>query len=253
MANFEDRIVLVTGAERGIGAQLAAEFVAEGARVYLTGIRGEDGRARAAGLGERARYLELDVSQESHWSRVMAEVLGRHGRLDVLVNNAGWLKPGLTLEDTSLEDWRRHFAVNADGAFLGGKHAILAMKDTGGGVIINVASAVALRVHSQSPAYVVSKAAILAWTRAAALHCGERKYRIRVNAVLPGPIDTDMMRSNVASDAEFDALAAMLVKKYPMERLGTAADVANVVLFLASDKAGYVNGAAYAVDGGQSA
>jgi 3(or 17)beta-hydroxysteroid dehydrogenase len=253
MADFMDNVVLVTGAERGIGAQVAAQFVAEGARVYLTGIRAEEGHAVAARLGARARFLELDVSQESHWSRVMAEVVARHERIDVLVNNAGWLKPGLTLENTSLEDWRRHFAVNADGAFLGCKYAILSMKATGGGAIVNVASAVAVRVHSQSPAYVVSKAAVLAWTRAAALHCGERKYRIRVNAVLPGPIDTDMMRSNVASDAEFAALSSMLVKKYPMDRIGTVEDVANVVLFLASSKSGYVNGAAYAIDGGQSA
>jgi 3(or 17)beta-hydroxysteroid dehydrogenase len=218
----------------------------------LTGIRGEDGHALVAELGDRARYLDLEVSEESHWSRVMGEVLGRHGRLDVLVNNAGWLKPGLTLENTSLVDWRRHFAVHADGTFLGCKHAILSMKDTGGGSIINVASAVALRVHSQSPAYVVSKAAVLAWTRTAALHCGERKYRIRINAVLPGPIDTGMMRSNVSNAAEFDALAAMLTKKYPMDRLGTAEDVANVVLFLALQRSGFVNGAAYTVAGGQS-
>jgi 3(or 17)beta-hydroxysteroid dehydrogenase len=253
MADFAERIVLVTGAERGIGARIASQFAADGASVYVTGIRGDDGRALVTRLGDRTRYLELDVSEESDWSRVMAEVLGRHGRLDVLVNNAGWLKPGLTLENTSLEDWRRHFAVHADGAFLGCKHAILSMKETGGGSIVNVASAVAVRAHSQSPAYVVSKAAVLAWTRVAALHCGERKYRIRVNAVLPGPTDTDMMRSNVAGAAEFDTLAAMLVKKYPMDRIGTVEDVANVVLFLASEKSGYVNGAAYTVDGGQSA
>jgi 3(or 17)beta-hydroxysteroid dehydrogenase len=221
--------------------------------VYLTGIRPAEGSAIAARVGPRARYLELDVSDEVHWQRAMAEVLARHARLDVLVNNAGYLKPGLTLEDTSLPDWRRHFAINTDGVFLGCKHAIVAMKDTGGGAIVNVSSAIAVRLHPESPAYAVSKAAVLALTRIAALHCGQRNYRIRVNAVLPGPIDTQMMRSNVANQAEFEQLTAMLIQKYPMERIGVPADVAHAVLFLAAPRSSYVNGAALAVDGAQSA
>lgn len=253
MQHFKDKVVIVSGADGGIGSAIAAQFVSAGAQVYLSGVHGESGRALAAQMGDRAAYLDLDVSSEAQWQAVIATVIGTHGRLDVLVNNAGYLKPGLTIETTSLADWRQHYAVNADGPFLGCKHAILAMKDRGGGAIVNIASAVAVRFHADSPAYGASKAAAIALTRIAAIHCGQNKYGIRVNAVLPGPVDTPMMRSNVASDAEFVRLETLLTQKYPMERIGTPTDIANAVLFLASDQAAYVNGAMFSVDGGQSA
>jgi 3(or 17)beta-hydroxysteroid dehydrogenase len=253
MAEFDGKTVIVSGADGGIGSQIAAQFVASGAFVFLTGVRGETGHAVAKRLEPDAAYLELDVTSEQQWKSVFSKVVASRGRLDILINNAGYLKPGLSVETTSLADWRQHYAVNADGPFLGCKHGILTMKTTGGGVIVNVASAVAVRLHAESPAYGASKAAALALTRIAALHCGQQKYRIRVNAVLPGPVDTAMMRSNVSSQEEFERLEAMLIQKYPMDRIGTPADIANAVLFLASDKAAFVNGAAFAVDGGQSA
>ena len=220
--------------------------------MILAGIRPDLGAAAAAGLGTAACYVELDVRREAHWERAIGDVVARHGRLDVLVNNAGYLRPGLSIEDTTLEEWQAHFAVNSDGALLGCKHAILAMKRSGGGAIVNVSSAVAVRMHWQSPAYGVSKSAILATTRVAALHCNHHRYGIRVNAVLPGPIDTEMMRSNVASVAEFEQMAALLRGKYGMARIGVPDDVANIVTFLASRQAAYVTGAAFTVDGGQS-
>ncbi len=252
MLEFGGKTVLVTGADGGIGSEIAAQFVATGAMVFLTGIRPDNGREVAARLGANAAFLELDVTRDEQWTNSIAAVLAAQGRLDVLINNAGYLKPGLTIENTSLADWRQHYAVNADGPFLGCKHAILTMKTTGGGAIVNVASAVAMRLHAESPAYGASKAAALALTKIAALHCGQHKYGIRVNAVLPGPVDTAMMRSNVSSQTEFERLEAMLIQKYPMDRIGTPTDIANAVLFLASDKAAYVNGAAFSVDGGQS-
>jgi len=211
------------------------------------------GIGAAVGAQFAARYVELDVRREAHWERSIGDVVARHGRLDVLVNNAGYLKPGLSIEDTTLEEWRAHFAVNSDGAFLGCKHAILAMKRSGGGAIVNVSSAVAVRMHWQSPAYGVSKSAILATTRVAALHCNHHRYGIRVNAVLPGPIDTEMMRSNVASVAEFEQMARFLRVKYGMARIGVPEDIAGIVTFLASEQASYVTGAAFTVDGGQTA
>jgi len=128
-------------------------------------------------------------------------VVTRHGGLDVLVNNAGYLKPGLSIEDTSLEEWQRNLAVNSDGAFPG---------------------------------------------------CNHNRYGIRVNAVLPGPIDTETMRSNVSSAAEFDQMAKFLTDKYGMARIGVPDDIAHIVTFLASDQAACVTGAAFTVDGGQS-
>ncbi|MCU0758284.1 MAG: SDR family oxidoreductase [Steroidobacteraceae bacterium] len=253
MDDFADRRVLVTGGDGGVGAEVGAQFAARGAHVILAGIRPRQGAAVAARIGAAAEYVALDVADESQWVRVVADVLARHGRLDVVVNNAGYLRPGLSIEDTTLEEWRRHFAVNADGAFLGCKHGILAMKGRGSGAIVNVSSAVAVRLHPQAPAYGVSKASILATTRVAAQHCGQRRYGIRVNCVLPGPIDTEMMRSNVPGEAEFARLSQALVEKYGMPRIGVPADVANLVTFLASDAAAYVTGAAFTVDGGQSA
>lgn len=224
-----------------------------GARVVLAGIRPARGAEVVARLGPASEYAVLDVADEAQWQGLVAALLARHGRLDVVVNNAGYLRPGLSIEDTSLDEWRRHFAVNTDGAFLGCKHGILAMKGRGGGVIVNVSSAVAVRMHPQSPAYGVSKAAILATTKVAALHCAQARLGIRVNCVLPGPVDTEMMRSNFADDAEYQRVSRMLVDKYGLPRIGVPSDVAQMVAFLASDAAAYVNGAAFAVDGGQSA
>jgi NAD(P)-dependent dehydrogenase (short-subunit alcohol dehydrogenase family) len=252
-SEFDSRVVVVSGADGGIGTSVVEQFAAAGAYVYATGIRDDDKERVAAGLGPRTTHLQLDVSREDHWQRVMAAVIARHGRLDLLVNNAGYLQPGLNLEDTSLPEWQRHFAVNADGVFLGCKHAILAMKGAGGGAIVNISSAIARRLQAESPAYSISKAAVLALTRVAAQHCGQRKYRIRVNAVLPGPIDTPMLRSNVATEEDFERLESMLIEKYAIERIGMPGDIVNAVMFLASERSSYISGAALTVDGGQSA
>lgn len=252
---FEGKVALVTGATGGIGSEIAAQFAAAGATVMCAGLKEADAEALARRLGPRGHALQLDVRDEVQWKRAMRETLSAHGRLDFLVNNAGYLKAGLDLESTSLEDWRAHYAVNADGTFLGCKHGILAMRDgPAGGCIVNIATAIALRLHADSPAYGASKAAVLALTRIAALHCGQRKYRVRVNAVLPGPIDTQMMRSNVPDEEGMRKLVALLTAKYPtMTRVGQPEDVANAVLFLCSERASFVTGAAFPIDGGQSA
>ncbi len=250
-SEFAGRIVLVTGAEGGIGSETARAFIAAGADVCVTGLGRETGAALAAALGARAQYETLDVTKPADWQRVVAQLVARHGKVDVLVNNAGYLKPGLTLETTSLDEWHRHFAVNTDSVLLGCQAVLPHLARDG--AIVNVASAVGVRLHAEAPAYGVSKAATIALTRVAAQYCGRLGRGIRVNAVLPGPVDTAMMRSNVSSDEQFKALEAALVAKYPMERIGLPTDIARAVLFLASAQSSYINGAALTVDGGQTA
>ena len=252
MTEDAGRIVLITGADGGIGAEIARSFVADGAHVWLGGIRPESGRSLASRLGERATWIELDVSRDDHWARVMLNILARDGRLDVLVNNAGYLVPGLDLENTTLDEWHRHFAVNVDGQFLGCQHGIQAMKATGG-AIVNMSSAVAVRMHAHAPAYGVSKSAVHALTKVAALHCNQKHYGIRVNTIMPGPVDTPMMRTGIESPEAFAQVETFLKNKYAMDRIGVPQDIANMVRFVCSPANSYVTGAAFTVDGGQSA
>jgi 3(or 17)beta-hydroxysteroid dehydrogenase len=253
MNEFQNKVVLITGADGGIGAEIAAQFLAEGAKVFLAGIRRESGEALAKRLGPNAVWIELDVSKDEHWQSAFGVIEALHSQLDILVNNAGYLTAGLSIEDTSIDEWNRHFSVNIDGQFLGCKYAIKSMKKGRRGAIINMSSAVAVRLHSHAPAYGVSKSAVLALTRVAALHCNQNHYGIRVNAVLPGPVDTPMMRSGLEDEAAFKRVQKFLVDKYALERIGKPSDIANIVLFLCSDKSAFVTGAAFTADGGQSA
>jgi NAD(P)-dependent dehydrogenase (short-subunit alcohol dehydrogenase family) len=251
MSEFEDRVVMVSGADGGIGAEVAAQFAAAGAHVYLTGIRPAEGSAIAARVGPRARYLELDVSDEAHWQRAMAEVLARHARLDVLVNNAGYLKPGLTLEDTSLPDWRRHFAINTDGVFLGCKHAILRFKAQGDpGVIVNTGS-VAGMVGFGSVVYGATKGAVNQITKGLAIECAS--FDIRVNAICPGAMpltNFTLFSPDEAFAPRDEGYLESVATLQPLGRYVTAEDCAAAALFLASDDARNITGVLLPVDGG---
>jgi NAD(P)-dependent dehydrogenase (short-subunit alcohol dehydrogenase family) len=245
---FQDQTVLITGGLGGIGGEVTRHFISEGAHVVVSDRHGAPGDAVAA-LGAQASYATLDVRSEPGWHAVIDDIVARHGKLDVLVNIAGVFTPGIPFEDMTLAQWRHHMDVNLDGSFLGCSIATKAMAKTGGGAIVNFSSGLAHIMLSDGGAYCVSKAAVLALTRLAAKAGG--KHRVRVNAVLPGAIDTPMLWGNLKDGMEPQALIDMLVKQHPIGRIGQTRDVAQAVAFLCDPANSFVTGALLAVDGGQ--
>jgi len=243
--SFDQKIVLITGGLGGIGGEITRYFLARGARVVVTDRPGVE----PAALPENASFATLDVTSESNWTELVATIVEQHGKLDVLINIAGVFTPGIAFEEMSLATWRQHMDVNLDGSFLGCRVAMAAMAKTGGGSIVNFSSGLAHIMLSDGAAYCVSKAAVLALTRVAAKAGG--KHRVRVNAVLPGAIDTPMLWGNLREGQDPQELIDMLVKQHPIGRLGTTSDVAAAVGFLADPANSFVTGAMLAVDGGQ--
>lgn len=245
MRGLSGKVAMVTGAARGQGEGIARRLHAEGMRVAVTDVRAEAADV-AADLGEGAAHVELDVADEDAWGRAVAAVGGRWGGLDVLVNNAGVLSSA-GLEETSVDDYLRHVEVNQLGCFLGMRAAAPSLRARGGGSIVNIGS-IAGRVGGRRMiAYTATKWAIRGMTRSAALELGAD--RIRVNAVLPGAVDTPMARGLRGEDHDLDAAYAHL----PVARIGRPADTAAAVAYLASDDAAYVTGSEVVVDGGMLA
>lgn len=249
MKRLDGKIALVTGAAGDIGAEIARRFVAEGAVVCVSDINQDLGSALATELGDQTFFEHMDVTQENDWQAVLETLLARLKRLDILVNNAGTLETG-NIENTSLAQWQRIQDVNATSTFLGCQAAVKAMKETGGGVIINMASQAAVRPRSPTTAYSASKAAIVNLTKTVALHCAEQGYGIRCNVILPGAIDTQMIYKNRTADQSQEAFVASVNARYPMGRMGTAAEVADAAVFLASDESRFMTGTQLRVDGG---
>jgi len=243
--SFEQKTVLITGGLGGIGGEVTRYFLDRGARVIVTDRPGVE----PAALAEGASFSPLDVTCETGWTGLVDEIVARHGQLDVLVNIAGVFTPGIAFEEMPLAVWRRHMDVNLDGSFLGCRVAMSAMAKTGGGAIVNFSSGLAHIMLSDGAAYCVSKAAVLALTRVAAKAGG--KHRVRVNAVLPGAIDTPMLWGNLRQGQDPQELVDMLVRQHPIGRLGTTTDVAAAVGFLCDPANSFVTGALLAVDGGQ--
>jgi 3alpha(or 20beta)-hydroxysteroid dehydrogenase len=243
LGRLDGQVAIVTGAAspRGQGAAHAALFVREGAQVVLADVTDEDGGRTAASLGAAAAYRHLDVTSEEDWAATVAWTLERHERLDVLVNNAGiWLAGAL--EQTTLADYRRVVDINQVGAFLGMRAVVPAMKTAGGGAIVNISSLAGLRGAQVSTAYAASKWAVRGMSRQAAAELAP--FGIRVNAVFPGYVDTGMI------DAGHDEIA----QRVPLgRRLASPEEVAETVVFLASDAARYVTGAELVVDGAVTA
>ena len=242
MGRLDGKVALISGAGRGQGAEHARRFVAEGARVMLGDILDDDGRVMADKLGAEAHYVHLDVTSETDWAAAVATTVDLYGRLDILINNAGIIRIG-GLADTSVEEYLRVVRVNQLGCFLGMRSVIDALKTTGGGSIINTSSIHGLQGVPGIFSYVASKFAIRGMTKAAALELGHAG--IRVNSVHPGLIDTAMIRAELPTIDQNG-----LLDKLPIPRIGTTADVAHLMVFLASDESSYCTGGEFVVDGG---
>jgi NAD(P)-dependent dehydrogenase (short-subunit alcohol dehydrogenase family) len=247
---LRDKVALISGAASGMGRASADAFAREGARVVVADILDDDGTAAVEEIkaaGGQAHYLHLDVTDEGSWSTAIDEVLDLFGRLDVLVNNAG-ISGTFDPDLSSTRFFDQLMLVNAKGVFLGIKHSAAAMARTGGGSVVNLSSISAsvgqLGVHL---GYGASKAAVKSMTTTAAVHYADAG--IRVNAVAPG-ILPPMRTSRGSADPHW---RAKQLDGVPMKRAGEVREVADVVLFLASDEASYVTGVEVLVDGGLTA
>lgn len=258
---IQDKIALITGAGSGIGAAIANRLSAEGAIVIVTGHNEENctqvvRAIEARGFG--AYFMHLDVTDESSWIQVYAQIEEKFGKLHILVNNAGIGLCGPTTQ-FSLADWRRVMAVNLDGVFLGIKHAIPLLQKSGGGSIINIASSDGIVGVSEAAAYCASKGGVRLLTKAVALECASLGNNIRVNSVHPGSVDTPMVEKDQDWMQRVQVLGGVenakkeRAKFIPLHRVAAPAEIASVVLFLASDDASYMTGSELVVDGGITA
>ncbi len=257
MGRVEGKVAVVTGGASGIGAACVERLAGEGASVVITDLQDAKGQALVDRLGARARYLHHDVTDEAAWEGVLGEVDRAFGRLDILVNNAGIAIGSPSITTMSLADWKRQQAVNVEGVFLGTKHGLLLMRKAGhGGSIVNMSSVAGLKGSPGISAYSATKGAVRLFTKAVALECAAMKDGVRVNSVHPGIIETPIwetmaMTGQPGSNAppDLDAISAMIV---PMAVKGVPKDIAEGVLWLASDESRYVTGAELVIDGGLS-
>jgi NAD(P)-dependent dehydrogenase (short-subunit alcohol dehydrogenase family) len=250
MARLAGKIALISGGARGQGAAETRLFVREGAAVVFGDLLDDAGKKLEAEIrasGGQATYLHLNVTQEVDWRAAVATVVQTYGKLNVLVNNAGILFRS-KIEDTTEADWDRIMAVNVKGVFLGTKCAIPAMRQAGGGSIINISSTAGLvGSPGETAAYTATKGAVRLFTKATAVQ--HAKENIRCNSVHPGPIATDMIKDMLENRAAWE----QRLRRLPMGRVGTPDEVAYGVLYLASDESSYMTGSELVIDGGTTA
>ena len=250
MARLAGKVALISGGARGQGAVEAQLFVQEGAAVVFGDVLDDDGKKVEAEIrvsGGRATYVHLNVTREADWRAAVSTAVQTYGKLDVLVNNAGILLRA-KIEETSEADWDRIMAVNVKGVFLGTKCVIPAMRQAGGGSIINISSTAGLvGSPGETAAYTATKGAVRLFTKATAIQ--HAKDKIRCNSVHPGPIATDMIKEMLENKAAWE----QRLRRLPMGRVGTPQEVAYGVLYLASDEASYVTGSELVIDGGTTA
>jgi NAD(P)-dependent dehydrogenase (short-subunit alcohol dehydrogenase family) len=248
------KVALVTGAASGLGAETARRLARDGAAVLLTDRDVTAGEAVAAAIvatGQRAAFLAHDVTGEDDWRRAVAVAKDRFGRLDILVNNAGIVGNQLDLMTHSLDDWRRILAVNLDGVFLGMRAVGPVMAAQGGGSIINLSSIMGKVAMPNVAAYAASKGGVLMLTKAAAVEWAP--LGIRVNSVHPGFIDTPMVANALHATENGNEMRTMIIAAHPLGRLGVPREIADAILFLASDESSFMTGAELVVDGGYTA
>ncbi|HEY5856637.1 MAG TPA: glucose 1-dehydrogenase [Aldersonia sp.] len=247
MNRLTGKVALVTGAARGMGASHARMFIEEGARVILTDLSDDAGKALAGDLGPNALFVHHDVTDIESWSEVVDLGIRAFGEITVLVNNAGVLGPVVRTEELSDVDYRQVCAINQDGVFYGMKSVLPSMERAGIGSIVNISSIAGIAANYGFPslAYVASKFAVRGMTKATAIEYGPQN--IRVNSVHPGFIQTPMM-VEATDESGGDALGLI-----PLGRIADPREVSNLVLFLASDEASYITGAEHLVDAGMLA
>ncbi len=242
------KIALVTGAASGIGAATARLLAAEGASVIVTDIDERGGRRVADEID--GAFMALNVRSEAVWESTLDQVSRTHERLDVLINNAG-ISPHDTIENFDLEAWRHVQSVVAESAALGCKHGLALLRRSSAGAIVNVSSIAGMIGASNYASYGAAKAAVRNLTKSVAMLCAERGYPVRANSVHPGSIDTPILDADKAKYGE-PAITAR-EKAIPLGRLGRAEEVANAIVFLASDEASFITGTELIVDGGFTA
>ena len=267
MGRVQGKVALVTGAAAGIGRAAAVALAAEGAKVVVTDVD-EKGGAETVELigkaGGEASFMAHDVADEARWQEIVAAVKDAHGALHILVNNAG-IGVGARIFDMSAEDWHRQMGINVDGVFFGVKHGIPLIAASGGGSVVNISSVAGLKGAPGLAGYCATKGAVRLFTKAVALECAQEKMNVRVNSVHPGIIDTAIWdkipqggSSALSSDLvpegantiDPDQIAALAA---PVGYAGLPADIANGIVFLASDESRYMTGSELVIDGGMTA
>ena len=250
MARLEGKVALISGGARGQGAVEARMFAEEGASVVIGDILDEQGRqteAELQELGYNVTFVHLDVASESDWDAAVQAAIGAYGKLDILLNNAGILIRK-NIEETTEEDWDRIFSINAKGVFLGTKAAIPAMRENGGGSIINISSTAGLvGSPNGSASYTATKGAVRLFTKSTAIQ--HAREGIRCNSIHPGPIETDMIADTLNDPANL----ALRMQRLPLGRVGKPSEIAYGAIYLASDESSFVTGSELVIDGGTTA
>ena len=255
MNRVDGKVAFITGGARGIGAETARLMAQAGAKVAITDIldEGEQVAAEIRNSGGEAIFLRQDVTSEDDWKRATRETFDRLGGFEILVNNAGiYMMKGI--EEMSLDDWRFVSSINLDGVFLGTKHGVRAMKQAGnGGSIVNFSSIEGIIADANTCAYNASKGGVRLLTKSAALHCAKSGYGIRVNSVHPGFIQTSMVENYLSTTDDPEGNRKLIESLHPIGKIGEPDDIANGVLYLASDESKFVTGSELVIDGGFTA
>jgi len=250
---LKGKVAIVTGAGSGLGRAAALLFAGEGAKVVVAAHRDKDGEQTVKSIKEAggdAIFAQVDVTKAADLEHAIKAAMDKYGKLNIMLNNAGTPGPGKLIADLTEEEWNRVISVNLTGVFLGTKYAIPEMLKGGGGVIINVSSVAAVSPRRYAGAYAAAKAAVIQLTKVTALEYA--RNNIRVNCILPGPIDTPFFTKVAGGDPEKIAIFKEIVRnEVPLRRFAQPEEIARVALFLASDEASYITGAAFAADGGQ--
>ena len=251
---LDGKVALVTGGASGLGAESARRMAREGAAVVLTDLQAEAGQGVADEIlaaGGRAAFLVHEVTDEARWAEVTAWTVERFGRIDTLVNSAGVASGGQPILEATLEGWRRIMAINLDGTFLGVRHVAPGMAAAGGGSIVNLSSIMGKVGLPGAAAYCASKGGVLMLTKAVALELAPAG--VRVNSVHPGFIETPMVQNVLQQADDGNARRDLIVSRHALGRLGVPREIADAIVFLASDESSFMTGSEVVVDGGYTA